>query len=67
MSFPTSKGEFKLIDSQFFGLIRSIMKQSRMPHFRQNYNFSKKVWQRAINSVVVILALNINLNLNILL
>ena len=43
MSFPTSKGEFKIIDSQFFGLIRSIMKQSRMPHLRQNYNFSKKV------------------------
>ena len=43
MSFPTSKGEFKIIDSQVFGLIHSIMKQSRMPHFRQNYNFRKKV------------------------
>ena len=31
MSFPTKKYWFKIIDSKFFGLIHSIIKQSKMP------------------------------------
>ena len=31
MSFPTKKCWFKIIDSKFFGLIHSIIKQSKMP------------------------------------
>ena len=35
MSFPTSKGGFKIIDTVLFGLIRLIIKRNKMLPLRQ--------------------------------
>lgn len=43
MSFPTSEGGFKKVDTEFFVLIRSIIKRSRMRRYGQIFNLSKEV------------------------
>ena len=43
MSFPTSEGGFKKVDTEFFVLIRSIIKRSRIRRYGQIFNLSKEV------------------------
>ena len=46
MSFPTSKGGFKIIDTVLFGLIRLIIKRNKMLPLRQ-------ISRLKFNSVVI--------------
>ena len=58
MSFPTSKGGFKIIDTVLLGLIRLIIRRSKMPLLRQIFSskFSSAVIEIIEKHFVVITA-----------
>ena len=58
MSFPTSKGRFKIIDTVLLGLIRLIIKRGKMPLLRQIFSskFSSAVIEIIEKHFVVITA-----------
>ena len=58
MSFPISKGGFKIIDTVLLGLIRLIIKRGKMPLLRQIFSskFSSAVIEIIEKHFVVITA-----------
>ena len=57
MSFPTSEGGFKKVDTEFFVLIRSIIKRSRMRRYGQIFQFKQRSTNNREPQIVLLLAL----------